>query len=136
VLALTFVASLIGVAYIATTPQETSESFTEFYALSPEGNASEYPTDLSVGETGTLSVGITNHEHEETVYTVLVVFENRTTATRTATVAAGRSWNGEFSFTPESAGRKKLRILLYRGGEAIPSQEAYRNLRLWVTVSE
>lgn len=135
VLAIAVLASLVGVLYIAVTPQQTTDPYTEFYILGTDGNASNYPTNLSVGETGTLIVGISNHEHRTVTYTVLFRFENRTAASRTVTVNDDETWEDEVSFTPQSTGRKPLRILLYKGENADPSQDAYRSLRLWVNVS-
>ena len=134
-LALALVASVIGVIYVAVTPQETTEPYTEFYILGTEGNASDFPTNLSVGETGRLIVGITNHEHERTTYTVVSTLKNRTVDKRTVTVADERTWEKEFSFTPESPGEKRLQILLYKGENVNSGEEAYRRLRLFVNVS-
>ena len=136
VLAIALVASVAGVIYIAVTPQETTDPYTEFYVLGSDGNASEFPTNLSVGESGRLIVGLTNHEHERTTYTVVLVLENRTVEKRTVAVADERTWEQEFSFAPQSAGDKRLRILLYKGENANPDEEAYRSLRLFVAVSE
>ena len=38
-------------AYVIITPKE-GEKFTEFYILGPNGTASDYPTELKVGEEG------------------------------------------------------------------------------------
>jgi len=38
------------------------ETFTEFYILGPGGNASCYPTNLTVNETGGVILGLMNHE--------------------------------------------------------------------------
>jgi uncharacterized membrane protein len=135
-LVLVLVVSVAGVVYVSMTAGEEAEPFTEFYVVGAEGNASEYPTQLTVGETRSVVVGISNHEHSDTEYTVVLVLGNRTVTTRSATVANGRTWESEFSVTPRSVGRTDLRILLYRGEAADRSEDAYRRLRLRVWVAE
>lgn len=134
-LAFALVVSIVGVAYVATTPQETNgRPYTEFYVLNSEGNASNYPTNLSVGETGSLIVGISNHEDEPVTYTVALTLENRLVATRTVDVAEKRTWRGRFSFAARSPGDKRLQIVLYRGQDVDVSSKPYRSLRLWISV--
>ena len=134
VLAAGLIISLAGVIYISVTPGATTDPYTEFYVLGPTGNASGYPTNLSVGETGTVIVGITNHEHREMQYTVALANNTTLITTRTATVRDEVTWEDRFSFTPETPGRMRLRILLYRGDSADLDEEPYRQLRLQVNV--
>lgn len=135
-LAALLIASLVGVVYIALTPSAEENPYTEFYILGPEGNASDYPTNLSTGETGELIVGITNNEHREMTYTVVLVLDDEPVAERTVEVADGRTWKEEVQFTPEEAGEKQLDILLYIGGDADIDAEQYRKLQLTINVSE
>lgn len=135
VLAIALLASVAGVIYIAVTPQETTEPYTEFYILGPGGNASGYPTNLSVGERGTVIVGISNHEHEAVEYTLVLRLANETIAERTVRVADEATWERRISFTPTEVGRHRLRFLLYRGPHPDVSGEAYRSLRLWIDVT-
>ncbi len=61
-----------GLAYqIATTPR-TGERFTEFYVLGPEGEADDYPTNLTEGEEGHVILGAVNREHQEMDYDLIV----------------------------------------------------------------
>ena len=135
VLFVSLVLSLVGVGYVATIEPVEPESFTEFYILGPGGNATDYPTNLTVDETGSVIVGISNHENEDLTYTVLFELDNTTVATNAITVGDGETREELMSFTPESPGRQRLRILLYVGTEADTTTEPYRNLRLWVNVS-
>lgn len=48
--------------YAVITPKE-GEKFTEFYVLDPNGKASDYPTNLKVGEEGEVIIGVVNHEY-------------------------------------------------------------------------
>lgn len=137
ILGLALVVSLFSVAYIAVTPQQQSgEEFTEFYVLGPDGTASDYPTDLSVGETGTIIVGVTNQEYTEMTYTVALLLEDKPLETQTITLAHGETWEESFSVTPERTGRLQLGILLYEGESADFDDEPYRDLQLWLEVSE
>lgn len=126
--------SLLGVVYVAVTPGSTTDPFTEFYILGPDGNASGYPTNLSVGETGTIIVGITNHEQREMQYTVALANNDSAITTRTVSVEDEATWEDRFTFTPETPGRLRLRVLLYRGDSADLNEEPYRRLRLYVNV--
>lgn len=131
VLVVALVASSIGVVYFAVNPPAATEPYTEFYVLGPGGNASDYPRNLSVGETGTVIVGVTNHEHHEETYRVVMRLENETVHERRVTIADGETWEKRLSFTPQESGRQKLRLLLYRDDAGDP----YRSLRLWLNVT-
>ncbi len=55
--------------YVVITPKE-GEHFTEFYILGPEGKASNYTTKYILGEKGTITVGIVNHEYKPVNYKI------------------------------------------------------------------
>lgn len=134
-LALALVISLFATGFLALNPEGSTEAYTEFYVLGPNGNATGYPTDLSVGETGTVIVGVSNHEQREQTYTVLAQVDNRTVKEQTVTVADGETWEDELSFTVESAGQKQVRLLLFEGNSVRDVSDPYRHLRLRVNVS-
>ncbi len=69
--------TLFLLVYIIVTPR-VGESFTEFYLLGPSGKAERYPTNLSIGENGSVIIGIVNHEHEQVNYTVEIWVVNQT----------------------------------------------------------
>jgi uncharacterized membrane protein len=131
VLAIALVVSVGGMVYFAANPPTTAESFTEFYVLGSDGEATGYPTDLSVDETGTVIVGVTNHEQRTAEYTAVMRFEGRTIGERQIQLDDGETWEDQMSFTPRSTGEKQLQLLLYQGEV---SGDAYRSLRLWVQV--
>jgi uncharacterized membrane protein len=70
------VASLI---YVIVVPK-TGEKFTEFYLLSTERRAEDYPTNLTIGEEASVIIGIVNHEYQPVTYTVEVWLINQTIA--------------------------------------------------------
>ena len=128
------VAALGGVVYVSVTPTETADPYTEFYVLSLDGNASSYPTNLTVGETGEFVVGISNHEHETTEYAVVARLGDRRVANRSVRVGDERTWEDTVSFTARDPGEHRLRILLYKDGTVSGEPDDF--LRFWVTVSE
>lgn len=136
ILGLLIVVSLAVVVYMAFTPYATADPYTEFYILGTDGNASDYPTNLSVGETGNFIVGITNREHRTVTYTIVLRMGDGILDSRTNSVNEGTTWEEPVSFEPQSSGRQKLEILLYLGSDPDTSSQPYRDLWLWVEVHE
>lgn len=70
-----------SVAYAVAVPKQ-GEAFTEAYLLteSDDGDlvADNYPTNFTVGEPQSLLVGVSNHEHEPTNYTIVVELQEVT----------------------------------------------------------
>lgn len=118
-------------AHFASTPR-LDECFTEFYLLGPSGKLADYPTNLTLGESGTGILGILNHEYEEVAYTIVIKWENETIDTiKEITLNHEAGWSQNYTFTPEKTGdRMMLEFLLFRDGV----DEAYRSLHIWITV--
>ena len=135
-LAVMLIVALAGVVYVSLTPGAEADPYTEFYLLGPDGNASDYPTNLSAGETGELTGGITNNEHQSMTYTVVLLLDTESVTEQTVEVADGETWEGELRFTPDDAGVKRLDILLYVGEDPNLDDEPYRKLELVVDVAE
>lgn len=131
VLFLVLAVSVAGVMYVAVNPPPATEAYTEFYVLGPGGNATEYPSNLSVGETGTVIVGTTNHEHQSTDYTVEMRLDDRLVQERQLSLGTGETWEAKLSFTAREPGERQLRLQLFRDGET----GVYRTLRVRVNVS-
>ncbi len=79
VLVLAIASSLVALTYVVAFPRE-GEHFSEFYILGPTGNATDYPSNLTVGEQGSVILGIANHEYQTVNYTVQVWLANATFA--------------------------------------------------------
>jgi uncharacterized membrane protein len=77
ILVIAILSSVFALAYVVTVPK-VGESFTEFYVLGPNGKATDYPRNLSVGQEASVIVGIANHEHRTVNYTVEVWLSNMT----------------------------------------------------------
>lgn len=130
-LGIVLVASLVGLIVFVLAPIPASTAYTEFYVLGPGGNASDYPENLSVGETGTVIVGITNQEHEQKTYEMVTKTDSRTIGTREVTLEAGETWEEEVDFSFDSPGERRVQFLLHLGGE-----EPYRRASVRVVVSD
>ncbi|AKB30512.1 hypothetical protein MSSIT_3793 [Methanosarcina siciliae T4/M] len=129
--------SLGSLAYVIGNPRE-GESFTEFYILGPEGMAENYPTNYTLGDSGTVVVGITNHEHRTVNYTMELRLENRSLPLpenqKDISLEDNVSWKEPITFTPPIEGKNmKLEFLLFNDTEKnIP----YRNVHLWINVTK
>ena len=104
------------------------ERFTEFYILGPNRTANEYPTNLSVGENGTVIIGVTNHENANVSYRLEVNFGSESIHMESVELMHNETWEHPFTFTAMEEGRHRLEFLLYRDG-------IYRSLHLWVDVN-
>ncbi|MFH5801177.1 DUF1616 domain-containing protein [Haladaptatus sp. CMAA 1911] len=154
VLVLSLLLALGSVGYVTMVPNQ-GESFSEFYLLTKNESgqfvADDYPTNFTQGESKPLYVGIGNHEHQQEDYTVVVrlqrvTVKNNSTQVQTTrelkrfqtTLDANSTWRKRHTIAPPITGtRLRLQYLLYKDQlPANPSeQSAYRELHLWVNVS-
>jgi len=136
-LVILILASLGSLAYVIGNPKE-GEAFTEFYILGPEGMAENYPTNYTLGDSGTVVIGITNHEHRTVDYTMELRLENRPLPLpenqKYISLEDNVSWKEPVTFTPPVEGKNmKLEFLLFNDTEKnIP----YRNVHLWINVTK
>jgi uncharacterized membrane protein len=134
-LSIALIASIIGssatLVYVAVTPK-TGERFTEFYILGPNGTASDYPTDLKVGEEGKVIIGIINHEYENVTYRLEVNFNGSLIHKEQVFLIENETWESSFTFKATDKGEnQKLEFLIYKDQQT----EAYRTLHLWINVT-
>lgn len=133
VLGLALVLALVGVVYVAMNPPETTDPYTEFYLLGLDGNASGYPTQLSPGESGSVVVGISNHEHRAVDYRIVITWNGTETRERDVHVADNMAEELRVNLTaPSEPGRYKVLFLLYNES----GDEPYLNNRLWIEVRD
>lgn len=128
-LLISIIASIGAVAYAVATPR-VGESFTEFYIVGPGGMAGDYPQELALGEEGTIIVGIVNHEHQATAYSIEVRIDGeQVQEIGPINLAHEGKWEEPVTFVPSKAGEDlKVDFLLYRDDESEPYREL--NLRL------
>ena len=144
-----------SVGYAVAVPKQ-GEAFSEFYLLTETPDvelvADNYPEEFVAGENRTLTVGVGNHEHEAVSYTVVVLAQDVRVQNNSTTVLAeeqlrrfqprvadNETWQRNHTVAPSLTGDSiRLTYLLYRGPPpADPSTEnAYRELHLWVTVTQ
>jgi len=125
----------VGTFVYASTNPLVGERFTEFYILGPGGNATDYPEELTVGEKGTVRLGIVNQEHEDdVVYHVEILIHSELDNTIGPLVLDHEEkWEEEASFVPQKAGEdQKVEFILYRHVK----EEPYQSLHLWLDVQE
>jgi len=109
------------------------EKFTQFYVLGPNGKVEGYPTNLTLGENGTVILGVINQEYEEVNYDVVTWLDNETIGTiEDIVLMHEEKWEQNFTFVPQKVGDKmKLEFLLFMNGGVDP----YRSLQLWIEVN-
>ena len=132
ILVVTAVVAMGALGYTIT-QQKSGERFTEFYLLTPEGRAKDYPKKLVLGEKGKVNVSIVNNEHMTVKYQVEVRIDGvRNNEVGPVSLKHGEKWAGEVSYTPTVGGEtQKVEFLLQREGIAGPYIEP---LRLWIDV--
>lgn len=136
-LAISILALVGAVAYTIIVPYE-QYPFTEFYILGPEGKADNYTTEYIQGESGTVIVGITNHELRTVNYTVDVRLENKSLALpenlRHIRLEDNATLEQPLEITPSIEGKNmELQFLLFNDTEKeVPNED----LRLWINVTK
>jgi uncharacterized membrane protein len=136
-LVLSTLASVICLAHIIGNPKER-EHFTEFYILGANKTADGYPTDLVLGKTETVIIGIVNHEYRPVDYTMEMRLENQSLPLpedqKQISLAHNMSWIEPVTFTPPFKGNNmKLEFLLFN---ETGKQTPYRNLYIWINVTK
>ena len=120
-LAVAILVALVCLVFIIVIPKQ-SEQFTEFYILNSEGEAKNYPAQVTSGEPVAVTIGIVNNERETVSYRVGITvdsIENRE-------ISAGElvhkgKWQEIVSFTPDKTGyNQKVEFWLYKSGEIEP----------------
>ena len=123
--------AIVAIAYLIITP--TGEKFTEFYVTALDGNATDYPNELTIGEEGRVILSIANHEHrDDMIYQVEIIIDGEDNS-RIGPIALDHDekWEEETSFTPQETGEnQKVEFILYKQGR----EEPYRSLHLWLDV--
>lgn len=84
ILLIAILIAIVSLIYVITLPK-TSETFTEFYLLGPNGKAEGYPHNLTTQENATIIIGIANHENHPVNYTIEIWLVNQTTITNNQT---------------------------------------------------
>ena len=113
VLIILFILSIVTTVYLIANPNP-GESFTEFYILGPQGKAADYPTNVTAGKNQTVIVGIVNHEHKATNYTIVVQSNGTNMTTENITLQANQKLEIPYTFKLQKTGEKEVKFLLYK----------------------
>jgi len=131
VLAAVLILAICGTILIIVLPQP-GEPFTELFLLGASGKASDYPTNLTVGQTANVTVGVVNHENADANYTLVATLNNKTITTESFSLANNQQWQGSVSFNATTRGaEQKLAFDLYKAGQS----DVYRSVYLFITVT-
>ena len=136
-------------AYAVLTPHP-GETFTEFYLLGSDGEASGYPMALNLSETAMVILGIVSHESTRVDFTLRIdlvgvrVIYNTTSASNetvevnrtnwsvlNVSLLPGANWTYNYTFSISFGGIWKVQFLLFRSSDA---DSAYRELHLFIRV--
>jgi uncharacterized membrane protein len=155
-IAVMLIASVVVLAWAITTPR-VGETFTQLAILGPDGMATDYPRNLTVGEEARVLLSVKSYEHAVVNYTIVLVLTNVTdynftvdqntidwAETQDMTPYSGISqdftldhldyYNQTFDFSVSAEGMWKLQFLLYIDGQEY-DQDSYREVHLWLDVS-
>ncbi|MGZ4890805.1 MAG: DUF1616 domain-containing protein [Halobacteriota archaeon] len=131
VLAAVLIVAIGATVAIIAFPQP-GEPFTELYLLGPGGKASNYPVNLTVNQTASVTVGVVNHENTAVNYTLNVTLANKTINSTSFGLANNQKWENPISFKPTQRGLgQKLEFDLYKEGNT----SVYRSVYLYLTVT-
>jgi len=122
--------AIAALIYVVAVPR-LGEKFTEFYMPA----AADYPTELTTGETLTVTLHIVSHEHEDTSYHVEVLVDGDVVEEKDQfTLAHGEARDETVTIVPTKSGKQKIEFLLYKHGDA--GTEVYRTLDLLINVEK
>lgn len=131
VLIIILIVAVAATIYIVVFPQP-GEKFTEFYILGPNGKAGDYPTNLTAGESGNLTIGIVNHEYADTTYQLVVKINQTILEKENITLANNEKREIPFKFNSSKGENQKLEFLLYKLPD---TQNVYRSVYMYVNVT-
>jgi len=128
---ITLIAGMIGVFYITLSPAKV-DGFTEFYLLGPDGKAGDYPTNLTTGEQGNITIGVVNHEHSTQSYMIKIKRNNTILKEENISLQNDEKNEIPFQFTGNTPGEYKLEFELYKLPD---TKNIYRSVFLLVNVN-
>jgi uncharacterized membrane protein len=132
VLGIVILAAIATLVFVVTQPR-IGEKFTEFYILGQNGKADNYPTQLNLGDSGNVIVGIINREQQTMDYRVEIKIDGVSQAMLgPITLTNDSKSEMKVTFTPNKVGdNQEVEFLLYKNGQDQFSEE----LHLWANVS-
>ncbi len=132
ILILSILLAISATVYVIFEPKPEVESFTQFYILGSDGMLSDYPINLTSGETGNLTIGIVNHENKQTTYNLVVTSDGIVQTNQIITLNNNQSVQIPFNFTAGQPGNREMVFNLYKSPD---DNNIYRNLHLWLNIT-
>ena len=120
-LILIVVGLLVTIIYLSVAPQ-AGDRFTEFYILSQDGRASNYPRVLLTGQSIPVIVGLVNHEGNPTSYRILITSNSGIiNSIDTEIIPNGQQWERKVDIILNNPGmNRKIEFYLFLEGEDQP----------------
>ena len=110
----------------------TYQGSTEFYILGPGGSATDYPTNLTVGQQGSVIIEIINNEGKSADYNIVVASNGTKISELNVTVSNGAQTEIPYNFTASTAGQKNIEFMLYK----LPNTtDVYRSVVMPVSIT-
>ena len=104
---------ILTVIYTIILPPATG-NYTEFYLLGADGKAGNYPTNLTLGESAKVTVGVVNQEHQTTNYLLRINQTGAIVEEKNLTLQNGERLEFPLNFTARSSGSERIEFLLYK----------------------
>jgi len=131
ILIILLVVAISATVYIIVNPFQ-GDKFTELYILGPDGKAGNYPTNLSVNETGNLKVGIVNHEQATTQYNLVTTLNGVKITEESYTLLNNETKLIDYSFVAKTYGNNQtLEFNLYKLPD---NNNIYRSVFLYLNI--
>jgi uncharacterized membrane protein len=104
-----------------------AERFSELYILGAGGKLWDYPRELLLGESATVTLGIGNYEGRETRYRIQVKAGGELAGeVGPVEIAPGDKWEEKITVQPLRTGlAQKVEALLFREGDSEPYRRAF-----------
>jgi len=131
ILLISIILAISTTAYIIIKPKQ-GETFTEFYLLGPNGQAANYPTNLTVGQNASVIIGIVNHEQKTVNYNLVITSNGNVMSDQNITITNGNKTEIPYNFAESTGGNKEIEFLLYKLPD---NNNIYRSLHLFVNVT-
>lgn len=129
ILVLSVVTLALTLGYTLAFPNP-GEKFTEFYVLGTNGTIGGYATQYKLGEQKPVTVGISNHEQQDTSYKLIVRLNDTNKSTvlysENVSITDNQTWQKAIILKPDRAGSNmKMEFLLYRDNQTAPYRQTY-----------
>ena len=123
----------LGIGAYSLCRPKLGEKFTEFYLLGPEWIAADYPSELVIGDTARVTIGIINREQQAVSYSVRVLLGGEQIEELGPVILEHeQKWEHEVNIVPRIIGKnERVEFLLFKDGEEDPS-----SLHFWLDVKE